>query len=243
MYFFVKKKPLKIIAIIPARAGSKGVKNKNITNFCGKPLLWYTVNAAKKSALFDRIIVSTDSEKFASVARASGAEVPYLRPLALATDTANVADTVIDLLHFLQKTENYTADVLFLLQPTSPLREAADIVASYAEFKKLGNPALVSLVKTHHQIYKVSNGIVNLINKDAAKLVNRQELPDTFRQDGSMIYIIDIPFFLKHKDFMPVGQTSAYIVPKWKAVDIDDPEDFAIAESMYKNRVHFKKFV
>lgn len=230
----------KIIAIIPARGGSKGLPNKNIKLFCGKPLIYYTINAAKKSQLFDRIVVSTDSPIIKNIAEKFGAQVPFLRPEHLAGDKSNIVDAIVHLLRHLQTKEKYLPDVIMLLQPTSPLRDLQDIKKSYELFCKLKATALVSVCKTHHEIWHIIGNRLKLANPSSSKLVNRQERQDTYKQDGSMIYIIKTRAFLRGRDFLPEG-TIAYVIPKWKAVDIDELEDFRIAEVLYKNRKYFQK--
>lgn len=227
----------KILAIIPARGGSRSIPKKNIKNFCGEPLIYYTIKEAKKSGLFDKIVVSTDSPEIAALSEKFGAEAPYLRPARLAKDTSKAADAVVHMLDYLRKKENYEPQTFFLLQPTSPLRDSADILNSWEIFKKEKAIALTSVCKRKNQI-------LNIVKKRVKTLslgpLNRGDLPDAFEQDG-MIYIVNAKFFLKNKIFEPEGKTAVYISPKWKAVDIDDAEDFALAEVLYKNRAFFKK--
>jgi len=229
----------KILAIIPARGGSKGIPGKNIKLFCGKPLIYYTITAAKKSKIFDRIIISTDSPKIKDIGKKFGAEVPFLRPKSLAGDSSNVVDAVLHLLNYLKDKEKYIPDIVFLLQPTSPLRDYKDIINSYNFFNKLRVEALVSVCKTHQEIWHIINNKLKLANPSSNKLVNRQERSDTYKQDGSMIYIIKTDSLLRYRNFIPEG-TAAYIIPKWKAVDVDELEDFELAEVLYKSKKYFK---
>ena len=229
----------RILAFIPARGGSVGIPGKNIKDFCGKPLIAYTIEVAKESGIFDRIVVSTDSEEIAEVSKKYGAEVPYLRPAELATATANVSEAAMHMLNYLRDKEGYEPDLMYLLQTTSPLRDVGDIQKSLAIFEKEKAPALVSVCQTHHQTLNIQNGRLVVINP-ATEHVKRQELQTTYKQDGSMIYIVDVPYFREHKKFVPEGNTAAYIIPKWKAVDVDDMEDFELAEVLYKNRNSFK---
>ncbi len=229
----------KILAIIPARSGSLGIPGKNIKDFAGRPLIAHTIEAAQESGIFDRIVVSTDSEDIAAVARQYGAEVPYLRPPELATATASVADAVEHMLAHLREVEGYEPELFYLLQPTSPLRDAGDIVKSLACFEAQGAPALVSVVPTHHQTLTIEGGNIKVVNPEGTSHLNRQELPQTYKQDGSMIYVQNTKHFLSHKSFDAEG-AAAYIVPKWKAVDIDDREDFELAEVLYKNKDAFE---
>ncbi|KKT28987.1 hypothetical protein A3G55_00465 [Candidatus Giovannonibacteria bacterium RIFCSPLOWO2_12_FULL_44_25] len=231
-------KKRKILAIIPARGGSKGIPNKAIKNFCGKPLIYYTIKEAKKSGLFDKIVVSTDSPKIAGVAEKFGALVPCLRPAKLARDKSNVADAVVHMLDYLRKSENYNPQAFFLLQPTSPLRDSTDILKSWKIFRRAKTKALTSVCRKKHQILNIVKSRIKTVSLGP---LNRGDLPDAFEQDG-MIYIVNTKFFLKNKIFEPEWKTAAYISPKWKAVDIDDMEDFKLAETLYKNRAFLKKY-
>src|SRR3989344_2149134 len=132
--FIIMKK--KILAIIPARSGSKGIPNKNIRIFAGKPLIWHAIDQARKSGLFDKIIVDTNDQTIADLAIKSGAEVPFLRPAHLATDTSKIADSIELLLHKLETRFDYKPDIFCLLQTTSPLREVDDIKICYKEIIK-----------------------------------------------------------------------------------------------------------
>lgn len=229
----------KVLAIIPARGGSKGIPNKNIKLFCGKPLIYYTIATAKKSKIFDRIIVSTDSYKIKKISEKFGAEVPFLRPEYLARDNSNIVDAVLHLLTELETKEKYIPDLIYLLQPTSPLRDYKDIVDSYELFKKLNADVMVSVCKTQHEIWHIIYNKLVLSNPSRSKLINRQERLDTYKVDG-MIFVIKRKSLLHFKDFTPEG-TIAYKIPRWKDVDIDEFEDFELAEVLYKNKKFFEK--
>ncbi|MFA6322240.1 MAG: acylneuraminate cytidylyltransferase family protein [Candidatus Buchananbacteria bacterium] len=231
----------KIWAIIPARGGSQGVPGKNIKIFCGKPLIYYSIVAAKRAKIFDRILVSTDSSEIAKISKKYGAEVPFLRPKKLAGSKANIVDAIIHLLDKIKADAGDEPDVIFLLQPTSPLRQAQDIVGSYQYFKKNNSLALVSVCQTHQQIYHLgANNLLSLVNRETEKVINRQESPKAYRQDGSMIYIIRVDQFRKYHSFMPKEKTVGYVIEKWKAIDIDDFDDWQLAEVIYSKR---KKFI
>ena len=123
----------RILALIPARGGSKGIKDKNIIELCGKPLIAYSIDAAKNSKYIDDILVSTDSEKIAEVAKKYGARVPFLRPYELATDTSTTLDVVLHAIDYVNKEEK-KYDTLILLQPTAPLRKTEDIDSAIEKF-------------------------------------------------------------------------------------------------------------
>jgi CMP-N,N'-diacetyllegionaminic acid synthase len=227
-----------ILALIPARGGSTGVPGKNIKPFCGKPLIAYTIEAALQSGVFNRIVVSTDSAEIATIAKEYGAEVPYLRPADLATSNANVADAVVHMLNHLREHDRYEPDHFYLLQATSPLRDADDIRKSLELFRACDAPGLISVCRTHHQTFNIIDGKLKMIAREKIDHINRQELPQTYKQDGSMIYLMDTAYFRQHISFDAEGMT-AYVVPKWKAVDIDDSEDWQLAEVLFKNRSTF----
>ena len=134
----------KILALIPARGGSKGIPRKNIIGLCGRPLIGYTIEAGLKSRYIDTVMVSTDDREIAEVSRACGAEVPFLRPAELASDTAKTIDAVLHAVRTLREAGK-AFDVLVLLQPTEPLRTAEDIDAALEKYFACGEKALVSV--------------------------------------------------------------------------------------------------
>ena len=175
----------KIIAIIPARGGSKGIPNKNIVKIKGKPLIAYTILSAKKSRYLDKIIVSTDSKKIARVATSFGASVPFLRTKSLATDNAKTIDTIIYTLKKLK--EKY--DAVVILQPTSPLRDQHDIDKAIELFYH-EKKDLVSISKIEINPYlirsKKKGALTNLVNHTST--IRRQDLSTYYKVNGA-IYI------------------------------------------------------
>ncbi|MBO5822358.1 MAG: acylneuraminate cytidylyltransferase family protein, partial [Lentisphaeria bacterium] len=140
---------MKILAIIPARSDSKGLKDKNIKDLCGLPLCAYTINAAKASGVFEEIHFSTDSQIYADIAMQYGASVPFLRDAVLASDTASSWDVVKAVIERYKK-DGYEFDAVMLLQPTSPLRNAEDICNAVALFKEKNANAVVSVTDPPH---------------------------------------------------------------------------------------------
>ena len=140
---------MKNLAIIPARSGSKGLPDKNIKNLCGKPLIAHTIAAANDSGCFDEVMVSTDSEKYAGIARQWGASVPFLRSEATSTDQASSWDMVEEVLCNYEKAGRYF-DTFCLLQPTSPLRTSEDIRGAYRLFEDKASFAVVSVCEAEH---------------------------------------------------------------------------------------------
>ncbi len=225
----------KILAIVPARAGSKGIPNKNIRNFCGKPLLYYPIAVAKKSALFGRIIVDTDSEEIANIGKNFGAEAPYLRPKDLASDNAVIIDAVLFLLKRL-KEDGYEPDIISLLQTTSPLREVDDILACYELLKKPGINSVVTVCESHPRFYHLADdGRLILINKETENIINRQQISMGYILNGCTVYMIKTAVFLKEKKFI-YDDTYGVVCPKWRSVDLDEVEDWVHAEVLYKNK-------
>lgn len=221
----------KIIAIIPARSGSKGLKDKNIKKLNGKPLIAYTIEAARKSGIFDKIIVSTDSEKYAEISRTCGAEVPFLRSAENSSDKAGSWDVVKEVLSRLE--EQY--DIIILLQPTSPLRNFKNIQDSINLFFKKNADIVFSVCETDHPAQWC--GTLNTETLSAQNFIKneyqvpRQKLEKTYTLNGA-IYIIKVSC-LEQADFY--GKNSfVYIMDKKESVDIDNDLDFKFAELLIK---------
>ena len=228
---------MKNLAIIPARSGSKGIKDKNIKDLCGKPLMAYTIEAALESGEFEEVMVSTDSEKYAEIARACGAQVPFLRSNVTATDTASSWDMVQEVL------DNYREmgkefDSFCLLQPTSPLRSAEDIKKAYELYRKKADLAVVSVCEAEHSPlwcgHLPKNGeLVDFIDKNSMK--QRQEGSKFYRLNGA-IYIINTERFKDERFFYQKGGF-AYIMPQNRSVDIDTDIDFKLAKILLDDQI------
>ncbi len=220
----------KIIAIIPARSGSKGLKDKNIKTLNGKPLIAYTIEAAQQSEIFDEIIVSTDSEKYAQISREYGANVPFLRSSKNSSDNAGSWEVVKEVLSKLDK----KYDIIVLLQPTSPLRKAQDIAKAIELFFEKNADTVASVCETDHPIFWCNTLPENLSMKHfIAKEYNlpRQQLPKSYTLNGA-IYIcrinnLDKLNFYSDKSF-------AYIMNRSTSIDIDTEIDFKLAEIILK---------
>ncbi len=223
---------MKNIAIIPARSGSKGVKDKNIKELAGKPLIAYTIEAALKSAQFDEVMVSTDSESYAEIAKKYGAKVPFLRSAETATDTASSWDMVEEVLSKYEELgKNF--DTFCLLQPTSPLRTAEDISAAYELFRKKAEFAAVSVCEAEHSPLWCGHlpdnqEFVDFI--DAESMKQRQAGGKFYRLNGA-IYIVDTRKFREDK-FLYQSGSFAYIMSQDRSVDIDTEIDFKLAEAI-----------
>ncbi len=228
---------MEILAIIPARGGSKGIVNKNIRVFAGKPLIAHTIDVSKKSRHITRTVVSTDSKRIADVAKTCGAEVPFLRPSEFSGDHAKITDAIVHLLQTMRAEMNYRPEVIVLLQPTSPLRTALDVDNAIDLLLTRGAPAVVSVCRTEQLLFtKDEKGKLLMVSDEVfLHSSNRQELKDTYKLDGSMVYALPTEVFLKEKSFLPNG-TIGYEIPRWRAVDIDEPQDFLVGELVFENR-------
>lgn len=219
----------RILSLIPARGGSKGIKNKNITSLRGKPLISYTINASLNSSCIDRTVVTTDSEEIAEAAKRYGADVPFLRPADLASDAAKTIDAV---LHAVRELENLGDfyDVLVLLQPTEPLRTEEDIDGAVSLFfeKGLRGLASVSLPDDHPILMRMldDNGeLSSLLGLNST--CRRQDMPAYYKVNGC-IYINRIDEISEKTSFNdnPIG----YIMEPSHSVDIDEPKDLVLAD-------------
>ena len=224
----------KIIAIIPARSGSKGLKDKNIKELNGKPLIAYTIEAALESKVFDKVFVSTDSEKYAEISRKYGADVPFLRSAENSTDRAGTWEVVKEVLAKLE--EKY--DIVILLQPTSPLRTAQNIKEATDLFFEKNADSIVSVTETDHPIFWCNTLDENLSLKDFVKKEfnkNRQDLPKSYTLNGA-IYIIKENLFEDLSKLNLYGDNSyAYIMERENSVDVDGELDFLYIKTIIEN--------
>ena len=222
---------MKNLAIIPARSGSKGLVDKNIKLLAGKPLLAYSIEAATKSGIFDTVMVSTDSEKYAQISRDYGAEVPFLRSEQTSSDTASSWDAVAEVLERYHEM-GIEYDTFMLLQPTSPLRTSENIREAYKEMGEKKANSVISLCEVDHSplqcnVLPESLSLEGFIREEA-KGKRRQDMPIFYRFNGA-IYLSNVKYFLENRDIFK-NQCYAYIMNKHTSIDIDDEYDFAIAE-------------
>ena len=219
----------KILGVIPARGGSKGIPGKNLRMLAGKPLLAWTIEAAQRSQSIDRLIVDTDDAEIARVAREYGAIVPYMRPAALSDDKAMIADVLV---HAVEKIGD-EFQYLVLLQCTSPLRTAADIDAAIDLCVRSGTPSCVSVsecAKPAQWSVKLSSDrrIHPLLGWDAFRK-RRQDVERAYIPNGA-VFVAKIPWFCQHRSFY-APETIAYVMPVERAADIDVEQDFVDVES------------
>ena len=232
---------LRVLALVPARAGSKGLPGKNIRPLLGKPLLAWPIEAARASRYVDRVVISTDSAEFATLAQAAGADVPFLRPAEHASDTAPSIAFIEHALDTLAAAgDRY--DLLVLLEPTSPLTEAADIDAALealvaARPRAESIVGVTALVSTH-PAFAVRLDAQGLMQPYAAAsfglLPRRQDTEPLYSLDGSL-YISTVEAIRRERGFCH-ARTLPFITPRWKSFEVDDLVDFICIEAILANR-------
>ena len=228
----------RVLGLITARGGSKGLPGKNIRPLCGKPLIEWSISAAKAASCIDHIVVSTDDAAIAEVARRAGADVPFERPSELATDSASSVDVVIHAIDTLAKTD-LAFDIVVLLEPTSPLREPFDIDEAVQRLIQTGAGAVVSVCRAvnTHPAFMFSldeKGRLRPYLERHPTGLRRQDIDPVFFLDGTLYASrIDV---LKTKRSFYHEDTVAFEVPKWKSLEIDDMDDFIMIEFLMARR-------
>ena len=219
------------IAIIPARSGSKGLPDKNIRLVNGKPLLAYTIKAALESGCFDTVHVSTDSERYAEIAREFGADVPFMRSAELATDTASTWDAVREVLaRYAELGRKF--DTMMLMQPTTPLRTGEDVKAAYALLREKQAKSVIAVCEVDHSplwcdTIPDSGSMKGFGRKDLA-WVNRQDLRPYYRVNGA-IYLLSVDgISIPPDDDIYEDNCYALFMDRKKSVDIDSEDDLAL---------------
>jgi N-acylneuraminate cytidylyltransferase/CMP-N,N'-diacetyllegionaminic acid synthase len=225
-----------ILTIIPARGGSKGLQRKNILPLLGKPLIAWTIEQALESKYLDRIVVSTDDEKIAEIAKKYGAEVPFIRPAELATDTAATTDVILHALDFFERKRQYY-NYFALLEPTSPLRDTKDVDNAIQIL--LSTPEAESIVgvcevtATHPSfLVRLDNYFLRPFLNKTFEIKRRQDIEKLYFFEGSL-YIASVESFKTRKNYYH-EKALGYIVPKWKSYEVDDLSDFIIIEALMK---------
>jgi CMP-N,N'-diacetyllegionaminic acid synthase len=228
----------KVLCVIPARSGSKGIPEKNIKPFCGKPLIAYSIEQALETDLIDRTIVSTDDEKIAEISRNFGAETPFIRPAQLATDEASTLDVLLHSIEWCKNNENLHFDIILLLHANTPLRSKNDIRRCVAILVDQNADNVFSVTPAKNNPYF---NMVKVNEKDKVTLVkdgnfqNRQSAPSVYDMNSS-IYTWWTDTLVKTKSlYLP--KTQIYKMPRERSIDIDEPIDFRIAEMIMKDTI------
>ncbi len=218
----------KILAIIPARGGSKGLIGKNIKPLNGKPLICHTIGDALKSKFLHRVFVSTDAPSIANISKNCGAKI-IDRPAELARDESPTIDAIFHAIDTIKDVSDH--DIIILLQCTSPLRNAADIDMALEIFMKNDCDSAISMCKVEHSPYWCfkydDDKLMPLFGNEYLKM-RRQDLPDVYRPNGA-IYITTVENLYKNNGF-DCDKIIPYIMPSERSIDIDEEIDFKIAE-------------
>lgn len=224
---------MKILAIIPARGGSKGVPRKNVRLLGNKPLIEYSIDAAIESNVFEKIVVSTDDEEIAIAAEIAGCKPPFIRPTELAQDDSTSISVVLHAINFFEQ-QNIFFDAVCLLQPTSPFREKGFINKAINVFIETNSDSLISVLPVPHEynphwVFEELNGTLKISTGDETIIPRRQELPKAYHRDGSL-YITKTETLKKESFF---GKKISYIESnKEFYVNIDTFKDWEMAEKL-----------
>ena len=218
---------MKILAIIPARGGSKGIPRKNIKPLAGKPLIAWTIEVAFKAQGIDRVIVSTEDKEIALVAKKFGAEVPFMRPLTLAQDdTPGIAPV----LHAIERLPDY--DWVLLLQPTSPLRSVEDIEGIIQFCRDEAAPSAVTVTQvSKHPFWMYQRDDQHRLQPlipNRTEITRRQDLPSAYALNGAL-YFARTDWLIQNQGFIG-SETLGYVMPEERSVDLDTPQDWRWVE-------------
>ena len=223
----------KIIAIIPARAGSKGIKKKNLYSIAGSPLIYWTISEIKKINFIDKVVITSDDYDIINYCKSLNCDVPFRRSDELSTDEAKTSDVILDVL---KRLPGY--DYFILLQPTSPLRTASDIMKAFDKMISSNSKTCISVYKTSLK----ANWLLKLNNHNNLKPMldekyfdtRRQEMDDTYLPNGA-IYISETKNFIKNKNFFS-SKTTAFVMPEEMSIDIDNINQMKKCEKILKKR-------
>ena len=227
---------MKFICIIPARGGSKGIINKNIIDIEGHPLIYYTINAAIKSNIFDRVVVTTDSIKIGDISKKCGAEVPFIRPEYLATDDSRVDDSMVHALKYIEEYDK-RYEYVCLIQPTSPLIDFEDIINVKKLLLEKEADMIVSVGESPINIRWARSLPEDLSMKNFSSGIcgtNRQCFKNIYYLNGA-IYLGKWNIFYEKKDYYQQN-TFAYIMPYKKSIDIDNEFDLKLVRYLMKEK-------
>jgi len=235
---------VKVLGVVTARGGSKGLPGKNLRALDGKPLIAHTIDAARESRAFDRLILSTDDDAIAAAGRACGCDVPFMRPAELARDETPHLPVLQHAVQWLREHERYEADAVMILQPTSPLRRAEDIRESIALLERTGADSVVSVseVPAHHNPMRTlrvdADGFATLFvtGEPVRRRINRrQDMPTAWTMNGAIYlfrtHVLDAP-----EPSLYGERTAAYVMPHEFGISIDSLEDWAVVEDTLRLR-------
>jgi len=224
---------MSVVAVIPARGGSKRIPHKNIKSFCGKPMIAYSIEAAKNAGIFDRIIVSTDSKEIASIAKDFGAEIPFMRPVELADDFTGTDAVILHALKRLME-DGEKIDYICCIYATAPFVKTEYIIKGYNLLCDKNSTSCFSVTTYPFPIFRS----LKINDKDRLEMflpeymeTRSQDLPEAYH-DAGQFYWADVKSYLKEKQFYSKN-VAPVILPRYLVQDIDTPEDWETAEKMY----------
>jgi CMP-N,N'-diacetyllegionaminic acid synthase len=221
------------VAVIPARGGSKGIPNKNIRLIHGKPLIAWSIEQALECSMIDRVIVSTDNDEIAEIAKAFGAKVPFIRPAKLAEDSSPTEPTLIHAVNELQNKENVKTNAVILLQPTSPVRKKGRLKEAILKLEQDDADSLLSVCANHHFFWKNPSNPEALYNyRNRPRRQDISEIDRWYRENGS-IYITKTDTLLSRQNRLG-GKISIFEMDEAESWEIDSVIDFEIVETLLK---------
>ena len=225
-----------VLAIIPARGGSKGIPRKNIVPLAGRPLVAHTLEAARAAKVVTDILVSTDDDEIAAVCAGLGAATAYRRPAALAGDTASAVEAAVHALDWWAERQGGDPELLVLLQPTSPLRTAADIDGTVAALRRAGVESAISVHEMSEHpmecVAATTDGWRMLVAPPAGA-TGRQAYGARFHFINGAVYVVTPGFLRQRRAFMVEGgETALYVMDALRGIDIDEPTDLDLAEAI-----------
>jgi len=225
---------IKVLAIIPARGGSKGLQKKNILPLSGLPLIAHTINIVRQSKMISRAIVTTDSDEIIECCKTHGGDVPFKRPAELSTDSAKTIDVVLHAMEYCQNEESIKYDYVMLLQPTQPLRILDDIeipislLNKYPEYETLASFCEASHVHPNIMYSRFTHNTFKSISTKEVLGERRQDFSELYIRNGS-IYLTTANYINSKKSLMS-NTTLAYIMPRHRSINIDSKYDLFLAE-------------
>jgi CMP-N,N'-diacetyllegionaminic acid synthase len=235
---------MKVLGVITARGGSKGIPGKNLKLLAGKPLLAYTIETARRSGALDRVILSTEDETIAAAARDLGCDVPFIRPLDLAQDATPHLPVIQHATRWMQERASYQPDAVMILQPTSPLRSAEDIAAAVAMLGRSAADSVLSVneVAAHAHPMRIlrvddaGHAVLFVSGEPVRTRINRrQDLPPAWVMNGA-IYACRTAVLFAAEPSLYGNRVVAYRMPAERSISLDDLEDWAAAERALSSR-------